>query len=223
VSDVAAQLATVRARVREACARCGRDPADVRLVAVSKFHPVAAIRAAYAAGQRAFGENYAQELADKAIQLSDLPDLQFHFIGGLQRNKAKLLVPHVHVVETLAGEPAARALAERAQAAGKRLPVFVQVNVSGESQKSGVALEAVPAFVTSLSGLAALEVRGLMTIPAADDFERARAAYRQLRELAVSCGLPELSMGMSDDLEVAIEEGSTNIRVGTAIFGPRPA
>jgi pyridoxal phosphate enzyme (YggS family) len=219
---LADRLEAVRARIRGACERAGRAPSEVRLVAVSKFHGVAAMRAAYLAGQREFGENYAQELADKAAQLSDLPGLHFHFIGGLQRNKAKQLVGACQVVETLAGEAAARTLHERALAHGRALEVMLQVNVAGERQKSGVAPEQVGPLVALVRGLSALRLTGLMTIPPADDPERARACYRELRALAAQHGLPELSMGMSDDLEIAIEEGTTNVRVGTAIFGPRP-
>jgi pyridoxal phosphate enzyme (YggS family) len=222
VSGVTARLAAVRARIEAACARARRAPDEVRLVAVSKFHSTDAIREAYAAGQRDFGENYAQELADKARALVDLPDLRFHFIGALQRNKAKLLVEHAHAVETVASESMARALSERAGAAQRTLQVMIQVNVAGEAQKSGVSASAARALIAQVRALPALALRGLMVIPPVDDPERARACYRGLRELATEHGLPELSMGMSDDLELAIEEGSTSVRVGTAIFGPRP-
>jgi pyridoxal phosphate enzyme (YggS family) len=223
VKDIAARLSAVRARIQLACARAQRDPGSVRLVAVSKFHPVSAIRAAYAAGQRDFAENYAQELAEKAAQLSDLPDLRFRFIGALQRNKAKLLVPHASAVETVASEAAARALHERAVNLGKRLEIMIQVNVAGETQKGGVAPTELSALVAAVKGLGSLDLSGLMVIPPADDLERARESYRTVRSLAEQHGLNGLSMGMSDDLELAIEEGSTSVRVGTAIFGPRPA
>ncbi|MFT3921942.1 MAG: YggS family pyridoxal phosphate-dependent enzyme [Myxococcales bacterium] len=223
MSEVAARLSEVRARIEAACRSCGRRSDTVRLVAVSKFHSVEAIRAAYAAGQRDFGENYAQELIEKAKALSDLPELRWHFIGGLQSNKAKLLAPHCHVVETLASASAAQALSERAVAAGRSVQVMLQVNVAGEQQKSGLGPAAVAELIARVRELPALELRGLMTIPKAGDPDAARTAYRALAQLARAHALPELSMGMSDDLELAIEEGSTNVRVGTAIFGLRPS
>jgi pyridoxal phosphate enzyme (YggS family) len=195
----------------------------VALVAVSKFHGAVAIREAYAAGQRVFGENYAQELAEKRAALADLPDLSFHFIGGLQRNKVKLLVPAAEVVETLASAEAARALSKRATELGVEVTALVQVNVSREPQKSGVLPEQLGALLDAARALPALRVTGLMAIPEADHAERARASYAALRTLAEAHGLRELSMGMSDDLELAIAEGATIVRVGTAIFGPRPA
>jgi pyridoxal phosphate enzyme (YggS family) len=223
VSDsIAQRLASVHERIRKAAESCGRDPASVRLVAVSKTHPVEAIREAYAAGQRHFGENYAQELATKAAQLGDLPDVHFRFIGGFQRNKAKLLVPTGCAVETVASLDTARALDQRAQALGLRIEVMLQVNVVGETQKSGAAPEQVAELVAGVRALSSLSLSGLMVIPPFDDDEAARACYRTLRELAAQHGLRELSMGMSDDFELAICEGSTSVRVGTAIFGPRP-
>lgn len=222
MSEVAERLASVHARIEAASRACGRDPASVRLVAVSKFHPVAAIRAAYAAGQRDFGENYAQELVDKARDLADLPDLRFRFIGGLQRNKAKLLVDAGCAVETLASESAARALHERALSRGVAVEVMIQVNVAGEAQKRGVSVPELPALVQVARGCSALRLTGLMAIPPADDHAVAEHCYRTLARLAESHGLDQLSMGMSDDLELAIRTGSTSVRVGTAVFGPRP-
>lgn len=219
MSELAERFAAVHARIARACEAAQRDPASVKLLAVSKFHPPAQIRAAYALGQREFGENYAQELADKAAQLSDLTELRFRFIGGLQSNKAKLLAPLGCAVETLASASAARALNERAT---QPIEVLIQVNTSGEAQKSGVAPAELPELLASASALPRLSVRGLMTIPKADDDASARASYRMLRELAQQHQLPELSMGMSDDLEIAIAEGATRVRVGTALFGPRP-
>jgi pyridoxal phosphate enzyme (YggS family) len=223
MSEIRERLACVRARIAEACQACGRDERSVRLVAVSKYHSVSAIREAYHAGQRHFGENYAQELVTKAEGLRDLSDLRLHFIGGLQSNKAKLLALRCHVVETLAGLSAARALSERAASAGRQIEVMLQVNVAGEAQKSGVAPSALRDLVTQVRALPALHLSGLMTIPPADDPERARSSYERLARLAREHDLTGLSMGMSDDLELAIAAGSTNVRVGTAIFGPRPA
>ena len=221
MTDIAANLAAVHARIAAACRAAGREPSAVRLLAVSKFHSVESIRAAYAAGQREFGENYAQELLDKARALRDLPDLRFRFIGGLQRNKAKLLVEARCAVETLASEAAARTLDERARAAGIRVEVMLQVNVLGEPQKSGVAPAALDALVASVRTLPALELTGLMTIPPADDVQAAETCYARCAALARALALPQLSMGMSDDLELAIRAGATSVRVGTAIFGPR--
>lgn len=223
MSSVSDRLRAVRERILRACQAAGRDPAEVKLLAVSKFQPSSAIREAYALGQREFGENYAQELAEKAAELKDLPDLRFRFIGGLQRNKLKLLVPLGCAVETLASASTARALHERALAAGKHIEVMLQVNVSGESQKGGVLPEELSALVAEVRSLSSLSLTGLMTIPRADDPSAARASFRRLRALAQAQGLLELSMGMSDDLELAIAEGATRVRVGTAIFGPRPA
>jgi pyridoxal phosphate enzyme (YggS family) len=222
VSGVTARLLEVRQRIAEACRACGRDPASVRLVAVSKRQNVEAIREAYAAGQRDFGENYAQELVTKAQALAELGDLRWHFIGGLQSNKAKLLAPWCQVVETLASEGAARALHERAVAQARIIEVMLQVNVAAEQQKSGVPVDQVADLAAVVRTLPGLALSGLMTIPPNDDPESARACYLTLQQLAQAQGLAELSMGMSDDLELAVAEGSTNVRVGTAIFGPRP-
>jgi pyridoxal phosphate enzyme (YggS family) len=219
VSDVPARLSAVRARIEAACARAGRDPAEVTLVAVSKRQSVEAIRAAYDAGQRVFGENYVQELAHKAEALGELPGLRLHFIGHLQRNKAKLVRRVAHAVETLDSIRLADALAG---AGGAPLPVLAQVNVAREPQKSGCAPEDLAALVAHVRALPSLRLEGLMTVPpASDDPEASRPCFRALRELGAEHGLPALSMGMSADLEVAVEEGATMVRVGTAIFGAR--
>lgn len=222
MSGLAQRFELVQARIARACAAAGRDPASVKLLAVSKFQPLAAMRELYALGQREFGENYAQELVDKAHALSDLGDLRFRFIGGLQRNKAKLLAPLGCAVETVASESSASALQDRLPQGAPPLEVMLQVNTSGEAQKSGVTPAELPALLAALERLSRLRVSGLMTIPKAADPEAARRAYRALRELAQEHALPELSMGMSDDLEIAIAEGATRVRVGTALFGPRP-
>jgi pyridoxal phosphate enzyme (YggS family) len=222
-ADVAARLADVRARIDRALARAGRSPAGVRLLAVTKGHDAAAVRAAYAAGQREFGENYVQELKRKRELLADLPDLRFRLIGRLQRNKAKLAAEVASAVDTLDSAELAAELAERAQASGRALEVLLQVNVDREPQKAGVLPERLPDLVAAVRALPALSLRGLMTVPrAVEDPEQARGAFAALRELARQHGLTELSMGMSADLEVAVEEGATIVRVGTAIFGPRP-
>lgn len=219
--SLAERLAAVRERIASACARAGREPEDVQLVAVSKRHPPEAIREAYALGQRVFGENYVQEMVDKADALADLEDLRWHFIGHLQRNKAKH-VARVHaLVETVDTPRLAAELAKRAEGT---LPVLAQVNVGAEDQKSGCAIEELPALIDAIRSHDALALRGLMTIPPfGRDPEQTRPHFVKLRELAAAHGLREVSMGMSADLEVAIEEGATIVRVGTAIFGPRPS
>lgn len=221
MSEIGERLQRVRERIARAAQACGRMPSEVRLVAVSKFHAPSAIHAAYEAGQRVFGENYAQELAQKARETSTLEGLQFRFIGGFQRNKVKLLVESGCAVETLASESGARALHERALAAGKRVEVMLQVNVLGEPQKAGISPSNLPALIAATRALESLTLTGLMAIPPASDLSLSRSCYRQLAELARRHQLTQLSMGMSDDLEVAIEEGATSVRVGTAIFGPR--
>jgi pyridoxal phosphate enzyme (YggS family) len=214
----------VRARIEAACARAGRDPAEVTLVAVSKRQSADAIRAAYAAGQRVFGENYVQELAQKAAALADLEALRLHFIGHLQRNKAKAVRKVAYAVETVDSVGLADALEAAGRDHADVLPVLVQVNVAREPQKSGCDPDALPALVAHVRALPSLRLEGLMTVPpASEDPEAARRYFRTVRALAAEHGLSALSMGMSADLEVAIEEGATLVRVGTAIFGARPA
>jgi pyridoxal phosphate enzyme (YggS family) len=220
MTRVAEGLARVRDRIERACAAAGRSPSEVTLVAVSKVHPAESIREAYAAGQRVFGENYVQVLADKAAGLADLADLRWHFIGHLQRNKVKPVVRAGALVETLDSPRLAAEVDKRAE--GKTIPVMIQVNVAGEAQKSGCAPADLPALIAAIPALPHLELRGLMTIPPLGEApEASRPHFARLRELASRHGLRELSMGMSADLEVAIEEGATLVRVGTAIFGAR--
>lgn len=209
---IAERLREVDERILRAAERAGRDPASVTLVAVSKTHPALAIREAYAAGARVFGESYAQELAGKAEELRDLADLRWHFIGHLQRNKVKQL-PLRAVVESVGSARLADALAPRGG------EVFLQVNVADEQSKSGCSIAELPSLVAHVRAIESLVLRGLMTIPPAGEDPRPR--FRRLRELALEHGLPDLSMGMSADLEIAVEEGATLVRVGTAIFGPR--
>jgi pyridoxal phosphate enzyme (YggS family) len=195
-------------------------PPGVTLVAVSKTQPVEAIREAYAAGQRDFGENYAQEWRQKADALADLTDLSWHFIGGLQTNKVKYLAPRAAWVQTLDREELARELGKRYAAAGATARVLVEVNLGGEAQKSGCAPERVEALVVLARGLPGLEVAGLMCIPPPD--QDPRPHFARLRGLRDQLGLRELSMGMSADWRVAVAEGATMIRLGTALFGERP-
>lgn len=218
---VADGLREVRARIEAACRRAGRDPAGVELIAVSKLQPEALIREAYAVGQRAFGENYAQELRDKAAHLADLPGLRWHAIGPLQTNKAKYVARAAHAFHALDRLEVAQELSRRRQ--GGALRVFVEV-WPGEAGKSGVRAEDAPALVEQARALPGLEVAGLTIMPPlAEEPGASRPYFRRLRELAAGLGLRELSMGTTSDFEVAVEEGATLVRVGTAIFGARPA
>jgi PLP dependent protein len=241
VAEIAARIAAVHRRMAEAAARAGRDPAEVRLVAVSKTMPADAVRAAYAAGVRDFGENYVQELRQKAELLGDLPDLRWHLIGHLQRNKARHAAPLVSVAHTVDSVELARELGRRvssipearrypvgARPPGDRLPVLVEVNLGGEEQKAGCQPGELAPLLTAIEGEPRLELGGLMTVPpATDDPADARPFFARLAELRDQHGgaerLPELSMGMTGDLEVAVGAGATIVRVGSAIFGARPA
>lgn len=221
MTDIDANLSAVRARCEEARRR-GRHGRAVTLVAVSKKKPLAAIEAARRAGCVDFGENYVQELVDKAARSQGL-DLNWHFIGHLQRNKVKeLLGARPVLIHGVDSERLLREIDKRA--GGEPRDVLVQVNVSGEGSKSGCAPADVPQLVAVAGELENVRVRGLMTMPPIGEPEAARPHFRALRELADAVGrdvLPELSMGMSHDFEVAIEEGATLVRVGTAIFGER--
>jgi PLP dependent protein len=224
-SNVAIGLTAVRKRIDAAAHRAGRDPSSITLVAVSKTKPASDVAAAYAAGQRAFGENYAQELVEKSAALA-LPGLEWHFIGRLQSNKAKLIAGIASMVHAIDGEKLARELGKRAEARATPLDVLVEVNVGGEQSKGGITPEGLEPLLTTIEGVAGLRLRGLMSIPPhTEDPESARVFHRALRQLRDTHGgvtrLPVLSMGMTDDLEIAIEEGATIVRVGTAIFGPR--
>lgn len=220
------RLAAVRALIDDATKRAGKPAGSVRLVAVSKTKPAEAIRIAYAAGQRDFGENYVQELADKASELADLPDIRWHFIGALQRNKAKKASSVAHIIHTVDRADLADELDRRAAASGKQLDVLIEVNVAGEASKAGSSIDAFPLLLEQARRASHLRVLGLMAIPPMlDDPEAVRPYFARLRQLRDAHGgpaaLPELSMGMSHDFPVAIEEGATLVRVGTAIFGSR--
>lgn len=208
----------MRERIAAAAERAGRSPDEITLVAVSKVKPAEDILAAYEAGQRHFGESYVQEFQRKAGQLSDLNGASFHFIGKLQSNKTGPAAQLFDVIQTVDSEKIAR----RLDSAGKRLDVFLEIKLSGEDSKSGMPeheLGAVKSFVEQCENLS---LQGLMVMPPwSEDPEQARPYFRRCRELAAQLGLRHLSMGMSHDLEVAIEEGSTLVRVGTAIFGKR--
>lgn len=222
--EIAARLTAVRDRMARAARRVQRDPASVRLVLASKTQPPEAIRAAYAAGAREFGENYVQEAAAKQDALADLGDLRWHLIGHLQTNKARGAANRFALIHSLDSARLAAALSRARPAA--RAAVLIEVNLALEASKSGVA----PAEVERLieEARATVEILGLMTIPPpALDSERSRSHFAALRatrdRLAAATGLAlsELSMGMTDDFEVAIEEGATIVRVGRAIFGER--
>jgi len=226
---VAENIETIRARIRAAAERAGRDPRSVRLVAVSKHQPLAAIREAMAAGQVVFGENYLQEASDKIAALGQ--GLVWHCIGHLQSNKARLAAEVFDCIETIDRFKLAKALETRLAELGKTMPVLVQVNVGGEAQKAGVAPKEAEQLCRELQQFPHLKLQGLMTMPPfVDDPEESRDCFRQLRLLGeelVAQGLlgqygsVQLSMGMSGDFEVAIEEGATLVRVGTALFGER--
>ena len=214
---IAENLAAVRERIAAACARAGRSADSVKLLAVSKAQPLEAIVRAFEAGQIAFGENYAQELHEKADALAEA---EWHFVGALQTNKVKLVVGHADLVHTCDRVALAKELSKRAAARGKVQRVLIEVNVGREPQKGGAMPEEVEPLHALLRELPALRCEGLMCIPPAD--QDPRPHFRALRELGQRLGLRELSMGMSADFEAAIEEGATLVRVGTAIFGERP-
>ncbi|CAI8881532.1 PLP homeostasis protein [Methylococcus capsulatus] len=218
-------LQAVRQRIRGAEQACGRPEDSVRLVAVSKTQPAAVLRAAYDLGQREFGENYLQEAMEKQDLLADL-DIVWHFIGPIQSNKTRLLAERFDWVHSIDRLKIAQRLNDQRPPGRAPLNVCIQVNIGGEPTKSGVTPAAVAELAQAVAALPRLRLRGLMAIPAptADEREQ-RAAFRRLRELLEGLGMPgldTLSMGMSDDLEAAVAEGTTLVRVGTAIFGRRP-
>lgn len=230
MDTIAARIDAVRGRIAAACGAAGRDPATVRLLPVSKTKDAAAVREAYAAGCRRFGENKVQEAAVKAIELRDLTDLSWAMIGHLQSNKAKIVARFAAEFQALDSLPLAVELDRRLQAEGRRLDVLVQVNSSGEDSKFGLPPGDVPAFVARLGAFDALNIRGLMTLAVASPVpDRVAACFitmtdvqRRLRDLGLSgMAFDELSMGMSSDFERAIGHGSTVVRIGRAIFGER--
>jgi PLP dependent protein len=227
-------IAAVRQRVAEAARRTGRRPEEIALMAVSKTHPPERIREAYAAGLRLFGENRVQEFAGKAAALADLEGTEWHMIGHLQTNKAGKAAELFGQVDSVDSVKLAEKLDAAARNLGKKLGLLLEINVGGEAAKSGVSPDSheLEELLKAAPRLKALKIRGLMTLPPfADDPEDARSYFRKLRELrdAIAArklpavGMRVLSMGMSHDFEVAIEEGSTCVRVGTAIFGQRIA
>ena len=230
-AQLAANLAAIRARIDAACRAAGRDPATVRLLPVSKTVDEARLRQAYAIGMREFGENKVQEAMGKWEAMSDLPELRWALIGHLQTNKAKYAARFASEFQALDSLRVAQALDAQLQKHGRALDVLVQVNTSGEASKFGLSPEDVPAFVRELPAFSSLRVRGLMTLALFSDdaalvrpcFVRLRTLRDRLRQEAPDgISMEELSMGMSGDFELAIAEGATTVRVGTAIFGRRP-
>lgn len=230
--SVSENLAAVREGISRAARRAGRNPDNVALMAVSKTQPPERVREAYAAGQRLFGENRVQEFAAKIEALQDLQAMEWHMIGHLQTNKAAKTVELFHAVDSVDSLKLAEKLDAAARALGKRLDLLIEINLGGEAAKSGVSPDspALEELLTAALRFEALAFRGLMTVPPfTDDAQGARAYFRELRKLrdAIAArklpgvAMDQLSMGMSHDFDVAIEEGSTCVRVGTAIFGER--
>jgi hypothetical protein len=221
------RLAVVQERIAAAAARAHRSAAGVRLIAVTKVFPGTAIRDAYEVGLRDFGENYVQEFEGKAPLVSDLMEARFHLIGHLQSNKSKRASELFQVIQTVDSAKLARRLNESVSSPfppGKcdALDVMIEVKLSAEGSKSGAAPDDIPAIVEACRSAKNLRLLGLMTVPPwSEDAEESRPYFARLRALAAEHRLPELSMGMSNDMEVAIEEGATSVRVGTALFGRR--
>lgn len=229
MGTIAENLAIVRQKVRDSTLSCGRNPDDVLIVAVSKTFGEEAIKSAFEAGQLDFGENYAQEFKRKCVGLDDL-QLRWHFIGHLQSNKAREVVGKTHLIHSLDRISLARELQKRAEASDVTVDVLIEVHTTDEATKSGVMPDALTPFARDLSAFDRVRVRGLMTMgPFSEDPEAARpcfAALRQLRdslrqEAPSGIACEELSMGMTADFPVAIQEGATILRIGTAIFGQR--
>ena len=220
------RLTAVRQRIDAAALRADRDPGGIRLLAVSKTRPAADLRLAHAAGQQAFGESYLQEALRKQSELANLP-LEWHFIGGIQSNKTSAIAEHFQWVHGLCDLRHARRLSSQRPASMGPLDCCIQVNVSGEVTKNGVTPAELPSLAQAVSTLPGLRFRGLMALPAPTPDERQqRQAFLRVRQLFDSLRragmtLDTLSMGMSDDLEAAVAEGATIVRIGTAIFGPR--
>lgn len=218
MSDVLTRYKIVQERILRSSERARRDPASVQLLAVTKKFPAEIVREAYSLGMRQFGENYVQEFELKQPALTDLADARFHLIGHLQSNKARKAADIFQVIQTIDSVK----LAERLDGMNTKLDAMIEVKLSDEEAKHGAAPEQIEEIVAAIRASQNLTLRGLMTIPPwSEDAEAPRPYFRKLRELNERFALPELSMGMSNDLETAIEEGSTVVRVGTALFGPR--
>jgi hypothetical protein len=231
---ISENIAAMRQRVAEAARRAGRRAEEIELMAVSKTHPPERVREAHAAGLRVFGENRVQEFAGKAAALADLEGTEWHMIGHLQTNKASKAAELFGAVDSVDSVKLCERLNAAAQSGGKRLSILIEINIGGEAAKSGVAPDSaeLEGLLLAAPRFEALDLRGLMTVPPfTDDPEDSRTYFRKARELrdAIAArklpavGMHELSMGMSHDFAIAIEEGSTCVRVGTAIFGQRVA
>jgi hypothetical protein len=215
---LAARLAQVRQRIENACARVGRDPAAVKLLAVTKVFGPEAIQGAYGLGLRHFGENYVQEMERKAPAVAGLTEARFHLIGHLQSNKTKKAAQLFSSIDSIDSVK----LAQRLDGEATPIEAMIEVKLSEEETKSGADPAELPAIVDAIRSSRHLRLTGLMTVPPwSEDAEASRRYFAQLRELAALHAIPELSMGMSNDMEVAIEEGATWVRVGTALFGRR--
>lgn len=226
MSQIKVNLEEIRRRINAAVKRCGRDPGEVKLIAVGKTKPVELIREAYEAGQKVFGENYVQELKQKAEALAE-GDVEWHFIGHLQRNKVKYVVPIIKCIHSL---DSIRLVEEIEKRADRKIDCLIEVNLGDEESKTGIEKENVYKLIEALKSMKFLNLKGLMTIPPYDPHpEKSRPYFKQLAKLMVEINnkkvypfkLTELSMGMTEDFEIAIEEGATMVRVGTAIFGER--
>ncbi len=223
MSTLADNLSTLAARIRAAATAAGRDPAAIQLLAVSKTKPASAVREAFAAGVRDIGENYLQEALGKQAELADLP-LTWHFIGPIQSNKTRAIAEHFDWVHSVDRLKIAQRLSEQRPDHLAPLNLCLQVNVSGEASKSGCTPQELPALAQAVAALPRLRLRGLMAIPEPTDDRAAQdAAFARVRELqdSLGLGLDTLSMGMSHDLESAIAQGATWVRIGTALFGAR--
>ena len=226
MTSIQHNLQQVRERITAAAERCGRDPAEITLLAVSKTKPASAIEEAAAAGQSCFGENYVQEGVDK-IHLLENSSLTWHFIGPLQSNKSRLVAENFAWCHTVDRLKLATRLNEQRPAALPPLNVLIQINISDEQSKSGIMLEALPELAAAVAQLPRLQLRGLMAIPAPEsDYQRQLAVCQQMAEAFAGLqktypSVDTLSLGMSDDMEAAIAAGSTMVRIGTAIFGAR--
>jgi len=225
--SIADNLARLHEQITEACRRSNRPENDVALMAVSKVHPVEAILEAYAAGQRLFGENRVQEFQEKSPHLKELTGAEFHLIGPLQSNKTAKAAELFDAIDAVDSLKIAQRLNTTATALGKKLPVLIEVKLSHEESKHGLAPEELPTLLAAMNELESIETVGLMTVPPwSEDAEAARPYFRELRRLRDESQVrfprvTQLSMGMSNDFTVAIEEGSTCVRVGTALFGRR--
>jgi PLP dependent protein len=226
MTNIVENLANIKEKVIKAANKANRDPGEIILVAVSKTHEAEKIEEAYNAGQRHFGENYGQELRDKAARLNHLKDIKWHFIGHLQTNKVKYVAPYASYMECIDSEKIAHAYLKGANKFQKEVSLFLQVNLEDEPSKSGCQPREVLNLIDKIKSIPGANLKGLMTIPPYElEKEETRKYFIKLKKLRDEVRgvdlLPHLSMGMSHDFEVAIEEGSTVVRVGTAIFGSR--